>query len=98
MITKFGSYEHNININNKLMQNHVHKGLTECKEFTTLKVVNFMCNLVKWTHNFNINKNCTPIYGVSLFDWRLQFFYYFQNNFSSDLRNVQPTSKYCIES
>jgi hypothetical protein len=90
MVTKFGSYEHNININNKLMQNHVHKGLTECKEFTTLKVVNFMCNLVKWTHNFNINKNCTPTYGISFFDRRLQFFYYFQNNFSSNLEMFNP--------
>jgi hypothetical protein len=47
-------HNHNISSRNKLVQDHVHKRLANCKHFTTLKVINSMGKLV--------NKHTTPMF------------------------------------
>lgn len=38
---------HNIRSINTLLQDHVHKKLVNHKQFITLKVINYVCKLVK---------------------------------------------------
>jgi hypothetical protein len=53
--------KHNINTNNKFVQDHVHKLFANCKHFVTLKVINSMNELVKRSYNFDANKNCALV-------------------------------------
>jgi hypothetical protein len=54
-------FEHNININNKFVQDHVHIWFANCKHFTALKVINSMSELVKQARNLDANKNCASV-------------------------------------
>lgn len=53
--------KHNINTNNKFVQDYVHKWFANCKHFVTLKVINSMNEFVKQSYNFDANKNCAPL-------------------------------------